>query len=136
MNVRLSDYYADLNISIYKEDVLLLLKQGYLKEDSKEGKKIFVELILEEKLNRDRIVKEKAISQLKFQFDSPDYYIEDYSNNPDMLSILGYEITLKKSTFEDYVQKEDNEARVEPFWCRGMQFNCHFDRMHLTYHKF
>ncbi|MBT4135604.1 hypothetical protein HOD75_03010 [archaeon] len=128
----IAQFYPDLNIKIYKSDVSQLLKGG-LKALTYEGKSLLINVRVADLTPASLIIKEKAIYQLKFQFETPDFYLEGYHNNPELVRILGYDITLDKSTFEKNVNGEISHL---PFWDRGFRTHCHFDRLHLTYEDF
>jgi hypothetical protein len=131
----IAQFYPDLNIRIYKSDVSQLL-QGGLRALTYGGRSLLINVNVADLTDltpSQLIIKEKAIYQLKFQFETPDFYLEGYRNDPELVRILGYDITLNKPTFEKNVNGEISHL---PFWDRGLRSHCHFDRLHLTYEDF
>ena len=127
-------YTQDLDVILLNKDIPLLLNNQTLKSTTTGKKSIKITLKLEDIPLRFK-VKQRNIEQLKFQFNTSDFYLDGYSNHSEILEIIGYNIILNKSKFKDYIEYEDNTGRPEEFWGRGLQFGCNLDRIHITYRK-
>ena len=129
------DFNPDLDIDLFNEDIELLLRNNILKGETKGKRKLEITIRLDDESLYPLEVKQLALWQLKFKFHTPDFYLEGYFDNPELVDSLGYDITLRKQDFIDYVKnkKEDEHKEFEPFWGRGIQFGAIFDRLHLTY---
>ena len=73
----IAQFYPDLNIRIYKSDVSQLL-QGGLRALTYGGRSLLINVNVADLTDltpSQLIIKEKAIYQLKFQFETPDFYL-------------------------------------------------------------
>jgi hypothetical protein len=139
------DRCSDLNIDIYKSDVSPMINGESLSiktnDNNRYKTKFLINVCLTDNLKRVMEVKQNNIEQLKFlfnkskPFDNEDYFLEGYDNNPQILKIIGWDIILNKKRFINLVDLTSKNPLTQecPFWARGLQYKCNFDRLHLTY---
>ncbi len=115
-----------LVINVFKSDLEEFFDKKVLYSLTDDSNQYLIRIMLDKNAKRDFVVKERAISQLRFPWDEygnilPEFaevipFKEDYK-------ILGYDLLLKKFKFKEYVDEYNtNNGREtsEPFWGRGI----------------
>ncbi|MDD5192729.1 MAG: hypothetical protein PHH54_07270 [Candidatus Nanoarchaeia archaeon] len=132
----------DLDIKLYIEDGEILLNQGVLKTITYTSPYYFIRIQANDteedfKRNPDCNVKikEYSLKQLKFPFNTKNFYLDGYHDEPEIIALLGWDITLRKSRLIENIQETIKNPNTEdvPFWRRGFPGGNHFDRMHINY---
>jgi len=132
---------STLDIEVFTSDLDEFFDKKVLYALTDDPNQYLIRVLLDENDESDFVVNERAISQLRFPWDSygkdlPFFAkVEPFEGDS---MILGYDLFLNEPTFRKYVEEcESYGCRevTEPFWGRGLQFNCHLDRIHLVFHQ-
>jgi len=117
-------YCENIDINLFNEDVSLILSEKIIKSKTK-NKDLEIRLSIKE---TDRDIN---IFPIKFQLSLPFSGEELIDLNlyvPKKESIFGYEVTIDKKSFEDYLN-----GKILMIGTRGIAYNLPFDRMHIIY---